>query len=79
MSNTDYRVVIKFLTLKSLTATQITNELADVYSHSDPSNHAIAKWVIEFQDPIRAFEDAPQSDRSTTELTEESIRTVHER
>ena len=79
MSNTDYRVVIKSFTLKGLSATQITNELADVYSDSASSNHAIAKWVTEFQDPTRALEDVPQSDRPTTELTDESIPAVHER
>ena len=59
MSNTDYRVVIKFFTLKRLSTTQITNELTYVSSDSAPSNHAIAKWITEFLNPTRAFEDAP--------------------
>ena len=64
---------------KGLSTTQITKELDDVYSDSAPSHHTIAKWVVEFIDPIRVFEDVPRSDRTSITLTDQSIRVVHKR
>ena len=51
MSNTQYRVVIKFFTRKALSATEITKELADVYGHSAPSYCTVVKQVTEFNNP----------------------------
>ena len=51
MSNTEFRAVIKFFTRKGLSATEITEELADVYGDSAPSYRTVAKWVAEFNDP----------------------------
>ena len=79
MSNTGYRTIIKLCTRKGLNETEITKELADVYGSSAPSYCIVAKWVAEFKDSTRAFEDAPQSGRPTTALTDESIRTVYKR
>ena len=78
MSNTEYQTVVKFFTRKRLSAIQITKELADVLRMSATSYHTVAKWVAEFKDPTRAFEDAPRSGRPTTTLTDESIRAVEE-
>ena len=78
-SNTEYRPVMKFFTRKGLSTIQITKELADVYSHSAPSYRTVAKWVVEFNDPIRAFQDASRSGRPSTALTHESIRAVHKK
>ena len=78
MSNTEYRVVIKFFTRKRLSATEIPKELADVHDHSAPSYCPIARWVTKFKDPARAFEDELRSGRPTTALTNESIRAVEE-
>ena len=79
MSNTEYRVVIKFFTRKRLSATEITKDLANVYDRSAPSYRAIVRWVTKFKDPTRAFEDVPRSVRPTTALTDESIRVVEGR
>ena len=78
MSNTDYRAIIKFFTLKRLSATKITKELADVYGDSALSYCTVTKRVAELIDPTKAFEDAPRSARPPTALTDESIRTVEE-
>ena len=43
MSNTEYRVVIKFFTQKGLSATEITKELADVYDYFAPSYRTVVK------------------------------------
>ena len=61
-------------------ATEINKEFVDVYSHSAPSYCTVVKWVSEFNDPTRAFEDAARrSGRPTTVLTEKSVRAVHKR
>ena len=78
MSNTKYRVVIKFFTCKRLSATEIIKEFSDVYSDSAPSYHSAAKWVAEFNDLTRAVEGAPQSNRPPAALANESIRVVEE-
>ena len=75
MSNT---AIIKFFTRKELSATEITKQLANVYSHSARSCSTVAKWIAEFTDLTRPFEDAPRSDRSTTTMTDESIRAIEE-
>ncbi len=60
MSNIEYRTIIKFFTLKGLNATEITEELKEVYDESAPAYSTVAKWVAEFKDdPTRDFEDAP--------------------
>ena len=50
--------------------------MADVYSDSVPSHRTVVKWVAEFKDPTRTFEDAPRSGRPPAALTDESIRVV---
>ena len=69
---------MKFVSRKGLSATEITEELADVYGHSAPSHRNVAKCVPEFNDPTRAFEDVPRSDRPPTVLTGERIRAAEE-
>ena len=78
MSNTEYRAVIKFFTRKELSATEITEQSANVYSHSARSCGTIAKWIVEFTDLTGPFEDAPRSDQPTTPAIDEGIRTIEE-
>ena len=59
MSNIEYRAVIKFCTRKGLNAIEISKELNDVYEDSTPAYRTVAKWVAEFKDPERGFEDLP--------------------
>jgi predicted DNA-binding transcriptional regulator len=76
MSNIEHRAVIKFFTRKGLNATEISKELDNVYKDSAPSYRTVAKWVAEFKDPERGFEDAPRSDRPSTAVTDENIQAV---
>ena len=76
MSNIEYRAVNKFFTWKGMSATEITKELTDVYGHSAPSYSTVAKWIVEFNDPTRAFEAVPRSGRTLITLTDESVRAV---
>ena len=61
MSNAEYRIVINFFTREELSATQMTKELADVCGDSTASFRTVAKWVAEFKDPTRVFDDASRS------------------
>jgi transposase len=76
MSNTEHRAVIKFFTRKGLNATEISKELDNVYKDSAPSYRTVAKWVAEFKNRERGFEDAPRSGRPSTAVTNENIHAV---
>ena len=76
MLNIEHRTVIKFFTWKGLNTTQISKELDNVYKDSAPSYRTVAKWVAEFKDPERAFEDAPRMDHPSTITANENIETV---
>ena len=76
ISNIEHRPVIKFFTRKGLNAIEISKELENVYKDSAPSYGTVAKWVAEFKDPERAFEDAPRMGRPSTITTDENIEVV---
>ena len=76
MSNIEHRAVIKFFTRKQFNAFEINKELENVYKDSAPSYRTVAKWVAEFKDPERAFEDAPRMGRSSTITANENIQAV---
>ena len=76
MSDIEHRAVIKFFTRKGLNATEIYKELDDVYKDSAPSYRTVAKWVAEFKDPERDFEDAPRSGRPSTTTIDENIQAI---
>jgi transposase len=76
MSDIEHRAVIKFFTRKGLNATEIHKELDDVYKDSAPSYRTVAKWVAEFKDPERDFEDAPRSGRPSTTTIDENIQAI---
>ena len=76
MSNIEHQAVSKFFPRKGLNTTEISKELDNVYKDSAPSYRTIAKWVAEFKDPERAFEDAPRMDRPSTITADENIEAV---
>ena len=76
MLNIEHRAVIKFFTRKGLNTTEISKELDNVYKDSAPSYRTVAKWVAEFKNPERAFEDAPRMGRPSTITTDENIEAV---
>ena len=76
MSNIEHRAVIKFFTRKGLNAIEISEELENVYKDSASSDCTVAKWVAEFKDPERVFEDAPPIDHSSTITANENIEAV---
>ena len=63
MSNIEHRAVREFFTRKGLNAIEISKELDNVYKDPVPSYRTVVKWVAEFRDPERVFDDAPQMSR----------------
>ena len=78
MSNIEHRAVIKFFTTKWLNAIEISKELDNVYKDPAPSYHTVAKWVAEFKDPERAFEDAPRMGRPSAITADENIEAIEQ-
>ena len=78
MLNIEHRTVIKFFTRKGLNAFEISKELDSVYKDSAPSYPTVAKWVAEFKDPERGFEDAPQMDHPSIITANENIEAVEQ-
>ena len=76
MLNIEHRTVIKFSTWKGLNTTKISKELDNVYKDSAPSYRTVAKWVADFMDPERGFEDAPRMDHSSTITADENTEAV---
>ena len=76
MLNIEHRTIIKFSTWKGLNTTKISKELDNVYKDSAPSYRTVAKWVAQFNDPERGFEDALRMDHPSTITVEENIEVV---
>ena len=76
MLNIEHRAVIKFSTWQGLNTTKISKELDNVCKDSAPSYRTVAKWMAEFKDPERAFEDAPRMDYPSTITANENIEAV---
>ena len=76
ISNIEHRTVIKFFTRKELNVIEISKELDNVYKDSTPSYRTFAKWLAEFKDPERTFEDAPRMGRPSTITADENIEAV---
>ena len=78
LKNIEYwaSTVIKFSTWKGLNTTKIRKELDNVYKDSAPPYHTVAKWVAEFKDPERGFEDAPRMGLPSTITADENIEAV---
>ena len=76
MSNIEHRAVRNFFTRTGLNATEISNELNNIYKDSASSYPTAAKWAAEFKNPEYGFEDAPRIGRSSTINTDENIEAV---
>ena len=76
MLNIEHRSIIKFFTKKGFNAFKISKDLNNVYKDSAPSYRTVAKWVVQFNDPERGFEDALRMDHPSTITVEENIEVV---
>ena len=76
MLNIEHRSVIKFFIRKGLNTTKISKELENVYKDSASSYRTVANWLAEFNNPERAFEDAPRMGGPSTITTQENIEAL---
>jgi len=53
----EMRVVIKYLTLKGLSAAEISGELNSVLGDNAPSDATIYRWIAEFQRGRKSTKD----------------------
>ena len=74
----EYRVVIKYLFLKSNTPTQIEEELDYVYGDSAPSFTTVKFWAAEFKRGRKSLGDSERSGRPKTASIDENIAKVHQ-
>ncbi|XP_023217468.1 putative uncharacterized protein FLJ37770 [Centruroides sculpturatus] len=77
MEKTETRAVIKYLTKKGLTPSQIKADMDEVLGESAPSYTTVKKWTALFKYGRESVEDDPRSGRRSTAVTEENIDKVH--
>lgn len=77
MDKVEYRAVIKYLTLKGLTPTQIHADMVETLVDNAPSFATVKRWAAEFKRGRESIEDDPRSGRPSTATTTENIDRVH--
>ncbi|XP_067120941.1 protein GVQW3-like [Centruroides vittatus] len=78
MEKTETRAVIKYLTKKGLTPSQIKADMDEVLGESALSCTTVKKWTSLFKSGRESVEDDPRSGRPSTAVTEENIDKVHD-
>ena len=79
MSNIKYREIFKFFFIrKGLNAIEISKELDNVYNDDAPSYHTVTKWIVEFKEPERVFEDLSWTGCPSTISTNENIEAIEQ-
>ena len=53
---------------------RLVKELDSVDKDDTPSYRTVAKWLADFKEPERAFEDSSETDRSSTITTHRNIK-----
>ncbi|XP_067118130.1 protein GVQW3-like [Centruroides vittatus] len=77
MEKTETRAVIKYLTKKGLTPSQIKADMDEVLGVFAPSYTIVEKWTALFKSGRESVEDDPRSGRPSTAVTEENIDKVY--
>ncbi|XP_067123871.1 protein GVQW3-like [Centruroides vittatus] len=78
MKKMETRAVIKYLTKKGLTPSQIKADMDEVLGESTPSYTIVKEWTALFKSGRESVEDDPRSGRPSTAVTEENIDKVHD-
>ena len=71
--NTEFRAVIKFLTMEGAKAKEIHWHMADVYGDSTPKYSTVAKWSAEFKRGRDSLKDDPRPGRPADVISQEMI------
>ena len=72
--NTEFRAVIKFLTMEGAKAKEIHRRMADVYGDSSPKYSTVAKWLADFKRGRDSLED--DAGRPADVISQEKIEGV---
>lgn len=78
MDKSEYRAVIKFLTLEGETRQRIHERMCAVYGESAPSYATIKRWVREFKQGRESLKDDPHPGRPATATSQGNIDKVHQ-
>ncbi|XP_067136821.1 protein GVQW3-like [Centruroides vittatus] len=78
MEKTKTRAVIKYLTKKGLTPSQIKANMDEVLGEYASSYTTVKNWTALFKSGRESLEDDPRSGRPSTAVTEENIDKVHD-
>lgn len=76
ISKSEYRAVIKFLTLEKQPANHIHERLVNVYGDSAPSYATVRRWVAEVKRGRTSLDDDPRVGRPVEATTDEHCRAV---
>ena len=79
LKNVECRPIVKLFTQKGLHATGISKALYSIYKDDAPSYRTVTKWVTEFKDSERGFEDPLRMGRPSTITTDENIEAIERR
>ena len=81
MDRNEKRAVIKYLSLKGLSAVEISTELNSVLRDNTPSDATIYRWIAEFQRGRKSTEDEQRSGRPvdmSCACTHENVQRVND-
>ena len=70
--------MIKYLTLNSLSAAEISGELNSVLGDNVPWDATIYRWIAEFQRGRKSTEDEHRAGRPVDVCTDENVRHVND-
>ena len=76
MEKSEYRAVIKFLTLEGQSPKNIHERMERVYGDMCPPYTTVKNWAQDIRLGRRSIQDEPRSGRPSTATTEENIETV---
>ena len=76
MDKIEFRAVIKFLTLKGQSPSEIETEMKIVYKDDTPSIRTIYRWYNEYKRGRQSLEDDPRSGRPSTSTGPDQVAAV---
>jgi transposase len=76
MEKSEYRAVIKFLTLEGKPPKEIHERMMNVYRELCPAYSTVKKWAKEYKHGRESLQDNPSSRRPSTSITEENVDAV---
>jgi transposase len=76
MEKSEYRAVIKFLTLEQKSPKKIHERMMNVYRELCPAYATVKKWSKEYKHGRESLQDDPRSRRPSTPITQQNVDAV---